>query len=193
MKRRKFFASAAAVPALNRLMAQQGPPGVARALQELPKLEISGADAIAARVTSYFNAEHFAALSKLAEILVPTPENGVGAKEANAAAFLDFLIGQSPVDRQQVYLKGLDALNLEARKQFQKTFDQVAEAQAVIVMKPLRKPWTYEPSPDPLTRFLHTAKADVRMATQNSKEFSALNTGNSRRFGGVGLYWYPLN
>lgn len=186
MKRRKFFASVAAVPVVNSLIAQQGP-------QEAPKLETSGADSIAAMVPRYFNASQFAALSRLAEILVPTPENGVGAKEANAASFLDFLIGQSPADRQQVYLKGLDALNAQAKQRFQKSFDQVAEAQAVLVMEPLRKPWTYEPSTDPLTRFLQTAKADVRTATQNSKEFSALNTGNSRRFGGVGLYWYPLN
>ena len=201
MKRRKFFASTAAVSAVGSLIAQQGPPvgpggvgqGGARASQELPKLETSVADVVGEMEPRYFNAAQFAALSTLAEILAPTPENGVGAKEAHAAAFLDFLIGQSLPDRQQVYLKGLDALNAQAKQRYQLAFNQLAEAQAVMLLEPLRKAWTYEPPTDPLTRFLHEAKADVRTATQNSREFNTLNPGNSRRFGGVGLYWYPLD
>ena len=193
MKRRKFFASSAAVSAVGSLIAQQGPPGGVRTPQELPKLETSIADEAASMVPHYFNAVQFAALTKLAGILVPTPENGVGAREANAAAFLDFLIGQSESDRQQIYLKGLDALNAQAKQRFQRAFDQLGEAQAVTLLEPLRKAWTYEPPTDPLMRFLHEAKADVRTATQNSKEFNTINPGNSRRMGGVGLYWYPLD
>ncbi len=171
------------------MLAQQGPP---RQQAELPKLEVGMADDVASMQPGYFSAAQFAALSRLAEILVPTPEGGVGAKEARAAEFLDFLIGQSPSERQQVYLKGLDALNAQARQKHQKMFDAVSEAQAVSLMEPLRKPWTYEPSPDVLTRFLQTAKADVRTATQNSKEFNLNGGGGARRPGGVGMYWYPL-
>jgi hypothetical protein len=185
MKRRKFFASAVAVP----ILAQQGPPGQPA---ELPKLEIGTADDVASMQPKYFSASQFAALSRLAEILVPTPEAGVGAKEAKAAEFLDFLIGQSPADRQQVYLKGLDALIAQAKQKHQSSFEALSEAQANSLLEPLRKPWTYEPSPDPLTRFLQTAKADVRTATQNSKEFNLKSGGGSRRPGGVGMYWYPL-
>ena len=185
MKRRKFFASAVAVP----ILAQQGPPGQQT---ELPKLEIGTADDVASMQPKYFSPGQFAALSRLAEILVPTPESGVGAKEAKAAEFLDFLIGQSPADRQQVYLKGLDALIAQAKQKHQKSFEALSDAQANSLLEPLRKPWTYEPSPDPLTRFLQTAKADVRTATQNSKEFNRNGGGGARRPGGVGMYWYPL-
>ncbi|MCX6612357.1 MAG: gluconate 2-dehydrogenase subunit 3 family protein [Acidobacteria bacterium] len=189
MKRRKFFASAVAVPAAGTLLAQQGPPGQQT---ELPKLEIGTADDVASMQPKYFSASQFAALSRLAEILVPTPEAGVGAKEAKAAEFLDFLIGQSPADRQQVYLKGLDALIAQAKQKHQSSFEALSEAQANSLLEPLRKPWTYEPSSDPLTRFLQTAKADVRTATQNSKEFNRNGGGGARRPGGVGMYWYPL-
>ena len=191
MKRRNFVVSAAALPAL----AQQVPPsqptlqplGRSAALnQELPKLDVMIADDAASMTPRYFTPARFAALAKLCQILMPTPDGGVGANEANAAEFLDFLIGQSPSDRQQVYLKGLDAL-------VKLGFATMSDEAAANAMAPLRTPWTYEPSPDPLTRFLHTAKADVRTATQNSKEFSAMNAATARRFGGVGLYWYPLD
>ncbi len=161
---------------------------------EVPKLDVAVAEDIAAYSPKFFSPSHYAALSRLAEILYPTPDGGVGAKEARAAEFLDFLLSQSLPDRQQVYLKGLDALNAAARQKHQKSFDQTSEAEANSLLAPLRKPWTYEPSPDPLTRFLQTAKADVRTATQNSKEFS-LSTASTgtRRMGGTGLYWYPLD
>ncbi|WP_031499267.1 gluconate 2-dehydrogenase subunit 3 family protein [Bryobacter aggregatus] len=190
MKRRKFFAQAAAIPAAGSLLAQQGaptPPGAPnRAAMELPKLDVGISDDVATMAPKFFNAAQFAALKRLSEILVPTPEGGVGAKEANAAEFLDFLIGQSPADRQHVYTAGLNVLVAAG-------FSKMNDAQAAAALAPLRKPWTFEPSSDPLTRFLQTAKADVRNATQNSKEFSVANASASRRFGGVGLYWYPLD
>ncbi len=201
MKRRNFVVSAAALPALAQQTGlppqtpgQPGPPpglgqgpGRSGALnQEMPKIDVMIADDAASMTPRFFTPAQLAALTKLSQILVPTPEGGVGATEAHAAEFLDFLIGQSPIDRQQVYLKGLDAL-------VKVGFATMTSDQAAKAMAPLRTPWTYEPSADPLTRFLHTAKADVRTATQNSKEFSAMNASTSRRFGGVGLYWYPLD
>ncbi len=191
MKRRNFVASAAALPALAQQVPPSQPtpqlPGRSGVLnQEIPKIDVMIADDAASMTPRFFSPAQFATLAKLSQILVPTPDGGVGANEANAAEFLDFLIGQSPSDRQQVYLKGLDAL-------VKVGFAKMTADQATKAMAPLRTPWTYEPSTDPLTRFLHTAKADVRTATQNSKQFSAMNAATARRFGGVGLYWYPLD
>lgn len=191
MKRRNFVASAAALPALAQQVPPSQPtpqlPGRGGALnQDLPKLDVMIADDVASMTPRFFSPAQFAALTKLSQILVPTPDGGVGAAEARAAEFLDFLIGQSPADRQQVYLKGLDLL-------VKAGFATMTDEQAIKTMAPLRTQWTYVPSTDPLTHFLHTAKADVRMATQNSKEFSAKNASSARRFGGVGLYWYPLD
>jgi hypothetical protein len=200
MKRRKFFASAAAVPAAGSMLAQQAPtppagapPGAGGRAMEVPKLETAIADDAAEYHPKFFNAAQMATLRKLAEILMPAPEGGVGAQQAGAAEFLDFLIGASQAERQSVYLKGLDALNAAAKSKHQKTFDQVGEAEAMALLAPLKKPWTYEPSPDVLTRFLHTAKADVRTATLNSKEYNQNGGGGGRRGGGTGLYWYPID
>jgi hypothetical protein len=185
MRRRKFFQGALAAPVAGPLLGQQG----STTAGELPKLETSRAEAVGDSVGRYLPAALFASLSRLAEILMPGTEGGVGAKEAKAAEFLDFLLSQSMPERQQLYLKGLEALNTEARKKHQQNFSALALEQANALLEPLRKPWSYEPAADPLTRFLQAAKADVRTATLNSREFNAAQSGGSRRAAGIGLYW----
>ena len=185
MKRRKFFQSALAAPAAGNLLAQQS----GTASMELPKLEINPADAVAEYVPRFFSAAQFASLARLGEVLMPAAEGSVGAKEAKAAEFLDFLLSQSLPERQQLYLKGIDALNAETRRKHQHSFATVSAEQANALLEPLRKPWSYEAPADLLTRFLQAAKADVRTATINSREFNLGQSGGARRPAGVGLYW----
>jgi hypothetical protein len=127
----------------------------------------------------FFTPQQFAALRKLSDVLMP------GALDAKSPEFLDFLIGHSPADRQQTYRAGLDALN-------EKGFVELGPSETDTVLSPLREPWTYDPPTDPLARFLREAKQDVRTATVNSREYSAHAPAAGRRFGGSGLYWYPL-
>jgi hypothetical protein len=208
MKRRRFFQAVVAAPALPVLAPQpaavtpqatptppppsQTPPPAPGA-EELPKIETTGADAVGNTVTRFFNPQQFAALRKLSEILMPPVNGAPGALEAGAPEFLDFLIGESPAERQQVYRAGLDALNSAAKKQFKKAFSEVDAEQANTLLAPLRQPWSYDPPSDPLARFLMAAKADVRTATVNSREWAAVaSAGGGRRGAGVGLYWYPI-
>jgi hypothetical protein len=199
MKRRKFIqtlaaAPAVAVPVKTAPLAQQpGGSGAPRPQEEAPKLELATPDLAAEMTRRFFNAQQFAALRKLSDILMP-PLNGLpGALDARAPEFLDFLIGASPADRQQVYKTGLDALNAQATKQFKKPFAEVDEAQANTLLAPLRQPWTYEPPTDPLTRFLREVKQDVRTATINSREHATASSTGGRRGGGIGQYWYPID
>lgn len=198
MKRRRFIQTLAATPAValpitaeSRAQQPGGPQG--RPEVEAPKLEIAVPDIAAEGVPRFFNAQQFAALRKLSDILVP-PGNGLpGALEAEAPEFLDFLIGASPADRQQIYKAGLDALNTQSLRQFKKPFAEVDATQSSTLLAPLRQPWTYDPPTDPLARFLREAKQDVRTATQNSRAFVAAGSTGGRRGGGVGQYWYPLD
>jgi len=161
---------------------------------EVPKLETFVADAAAETMPRFFTAQQFSALSKLSAILMPSMDGAPGAAEARAAEFLDFLIGDSPADRQQVYRAGLDALNAQARKRYGKTFAEVDASQAAALLDPLREPWTFDPPADPLARFLRAAKQDVRTATVNSREYVTAGASTGRRgFGGQGQYWYPLD
>ena len=72
----------------------------AQVLEENPKLTVSAPDVVAEAATRFFDPEAFQAFRHLGEILVPPRQNLPGAVQAEAAEFLDFLIGQSPADRQ---------------------------------------------------------------------------------------------
>ena len=129
MKRRLFLQTIAAAPiapavlaqqpaaAVNPAAAQAPPPS--RPLDEGSKIEAASPDAAAEMVPAFFNAEQFAALRRLSDILMPSMKGAPGALEAKAAEFLDFLIGASPADRKQLYKAGLDALNAQGREAIQ--------------------------------------------------------------------------
>lgn len=161
---------------------------------EVPKLATSLADDAGATVTHFFDAQQLAALKRLSEVILPPLNNAPGAIDAGAPAFLDFLLSESPAERQHLYRSGLDHLNAQSRSRFKKPFSETDAAQAVELLAPLRAAWTYDEPADPLARFLRAAKQDIRTATMNSKEYSAsASAGGGRRFGGAGLYWYPLD
>lgn len=198
MKRRRFFKTVAAAPAATVLFAQQTPapaPGFrGGGPVEAPKLETAVADDAAATITSFFTPPQLAALRRVSALLMPASNGMPGAVEAGAPEFLDFLIGESPDDRKALYRAGLDALNAQAKKRFGKLYADLDDAQSSDLLAPLRQPWTYDEPADPLARFLRAAKSDVRAATMNSREYNAAAApSGQRRFGGSGLYWYPLD
>ncbi len=214
MKRRGFVKALVAAPSATALIAQQAPaPGVpanpapgipqnpaqpveppGRVSTELPKIEVAVPDTAAEPMPHFFTPQQFGALRKLCAILMPPTKTAPGASEVKAPEFLDFLMSESPVDRQKTYRDGLDALNSQANREFQKAFADLDDSQADKLLATLREPWTYEPPADPLARFLRAAKQDVRTATVNSREYSVAGAATSRRtFGGGGLYWYPLD
>ena len=199
MKRRKFFQAVAAAGSVPALVGQQ-PPSERPTPQPLsqqpqqppagtPKLETAVADAAAETLPHFFTAQQFAAVRKLCDILQPAVNGTPGAIEAKAPEFLDFLIGESPADRKQLYRDGLDALAKAG-------FTDADPARSASILAPLRAPWTYEQPADPLARFLRAAKQDIRTATVNSREYNTAGAaagGGSRRFGAQGLYWVSLD
>ena len=197
MQRRSFVQALVGAPAASALLAQQqpAPAPVRPAAVELPKLEASVPDVAAQTVPRFFTPAQFATLSKISGVLMPAIGGRPGALEAEAAEFLDFLIGESLPDRQELYRAGLDALNAQAKTRFSKAFPALEATQLGALLAPLLEPWTPQPAADPLARFLRAAKQDVRTATVNSRAYAATagSTPTPRRFGGGGLYWYPLD
>lgn len=124
---------------------------------------------------------------------MPPGDKLPGALGAGVPEFLDFLIGESPAEKQQVYRMGLDALNAAAKKKYARGFSDLDASQADALLAPLRAAWAYEEPSDPLARFLRAAKIDVRTAAMNSREYSAVAANSGRRGGGNALYWYPLD
>jgi hypothetical protein len=181
------------------LIAQQPPPGPATPVQPpaatAPKLETAIIDDAGETVVHFFTAPQLSALRKLGTIILPSINGAPGATEARAAEFLDFLIGQSLDEKQKLYRAGLDTLNAQATKKFNKAFAELDGSQADSLLTPLRAAWTFDPPADPFARFLREVKQDIRTATMNSREYvaGAGSTGGGRRGGGVGLYWYPID
>ena len=195
MKRRSFLQTVVAAPLVAAPAAAAAPaPRPQAAPQEAPKVEYTYTEVVAEPTPRFFNAPQFAALKKLSEIIMPPMNGAPGALEAQVPEFLDFLIGSSPADRQQLYTVGLDRLNAQAKKEFNKSFAEVDATQIEKLLAPLRQPWTYEAPADPLARFLIAAKQDVRNATINSREYNtAAASSGGRRAGGVGQYLYSMD
>jgi hypothetical protein len=194
MKRRSFVQALAAVPAAAQVAQQPAPPagrgggGRGALVPDDTKLEVSVPDAAAVGMPHFFTPAQFGALRQVSDLLAPAGPPSPGAIAAEAPEFLDFLIGKSPADRQNVYKAGLDGLNAQAKKQYNRNFGDLDHAQAEPLLAPLQKPWTFDEPADPVARFLRAAKADVRTATLNSRAAAA-----GRRIAGTGLYWYPLD
>jgi len=219
MKRRKFFSQIAAATAAPALVAQQSPapnnkpaatspaPAPQDATQppapynrtpgpavESPKLETAVPDEVGETTARYFSAQQFATLKKLSDILMPSISGVPGALQSGAVEFLDFLISESPKDRQTLYKNGLDQLAAQSKKRFSKSFADLDDSQASELLAPLRQPWTYEGPADPTAKFLWAAKQDVRTATLNSREYaSAARSSGRRSVAGIGLYWHSLD
>lgn len=161
------------------------------------KLETVRAEMAATQVPRFFNARQFATLEKLCAVVMPALNGNPGAAEAGAALFLDFLLGASPAERQQLYRQGLDHLEAESRRLFKTAFAGASDVQIAQLLKPLLVAWTFDPPTNPLQRFLAAARADIRQATVNSPEWAQAqaSTGSRRRRGGAGggFYWYPID
>ena len=207
MKRRQAIRSILSLPAITTLpaLAQQAtektkpaaqekmPPEIKpTAIEETPKLAMTAADAVAPGSPRFFSSRQLETLRRLADLLVPAVNGKPGASAASVPEFLDFLVGESPHDRQALYKTGLDRLDSEARHRYAKPFTGITTEQAGGLLAPLQESWTFQGPADSFGRFLHAAKEDVLRATINSREWAA--AGSPRRgSGGVGSYWYSLD
>ncbi|MES1262346.1 MAG: gluconate 2-dehydrogenase subunit 3 family protein [Acidobacteriota bacterium] len=181
MRRRRFAQTMLALPAAPALLAQ-----------EVPRIEFGVPDAGADPVPHFFSPPQLAALRRLSDLILPALGETPGALDARAPEFLDFLIGESPADRQRLYRAGLDALNAAARKKHGKAFTDLDATQTDAVLAPLHDRWTYDAPPDSLAAFLRAAKADIMTATVNSREWIAVVSRRSRGAAGTGIYWHPI-
>src|SRR3954451_9241720 len=105
MKRRLAIQALIGAPALTALPLPAQTPQA-----EIPKLATATADAVGDALPRYFAAPQLAALRRLGDLMLPPAPGRASAGDAKAAEFLDFLISQSPTERQSLYRNGLDHL-----------------------------------------------------------------------------------
>jgi len=211
MKRRNFVQSLLVVPAASVAAEQAAPPAAppiappaapevqrsTRSAQSAAKLNLVEPDSAAETITGFFNESQFAALHKLAGILVPPIKNSPGALDAHAPEFLDFLISRSPAPDQKLYRSGLDGLNTASRKHFRKSFAELDIKQADTIIRPLlvARAWDRDTPEDPMQHFMTRVHEDLRTATRNSAEWAASGSTSGRgRFNqGRRFYWKPID
>jgi Gluconate 2-dehydrogenase subunit 3 len=151
-------------------------------------------DSFAETQAHFLNDEQLAALRRLSNLFMPPLNNHPGAKDTETPEFLDFLIGSSPPNRQQLYQSGLDRLNTEANKRFGAPFSQIDASQADQLLKPGLSAWMEgHPPSDPYVRFLSVAHDDIRMATMNSQTWSMAAVSAGGRAPEMDLYWSPVD
>ncbi len=174
-----------------------GPVPWMHGLMEVKPLPMTGLvpDAVAQTNAYFFTDRQIATLRRLSEILLPPIQGYPGALDAGTPEFLDFLLGVSPVDRQQLYQSGLDRLDAEARQHFGLSFAAVEKEQADQLLRPWLRTWmTDHPPAEPFADFINIAHSDIRTATINSQAWSeaAANEAGHRDLN-EGLYWYPID
>lgn len=195
MKRRQILQSMAAIPAAGLMKAQQPvvpPKPTPAAMEQIPVIEATVADMAATPVHRYFSPEQFSALKKLSETIAPAINGIPGAEAAGTSEFLDFLLGESPAARQQLYANGLDELNRRSKKQFNMSFAETRAEQAHELLAPLRQKWSADTN-DSFTVFLRAAKEDILQATQNSYEWIRVVSKRVRSANGIGTYWRSID
>ena len=173
-----------------------GPLPWTRGLREVKPLPMTPLvpDAVAETLTGFFTDHQFASLRKLCELMMPPMKGNPGALEAGAPEFLDFLIGASPGDRQQLYRGGLDRLESEAKQKFGASFAGVTAAQADELIRPWLRTWMSDhPPTEDFARFINLAHVDIRTATVNSQAWSDAAVRKGQSVPNVDLYWYPID
>src|SRR5262249_10524329 len=121
MKRRDALKSMAALTAAvgtpEALFPQRpaAPPPAEAVSDETPSPRLNLSEEVGAPVAGFFHPEEMAMFRRLADVLVPRTRTP-GSLDAGAPEFLDFYIGHSASERQNLYREGLAKLNNEAQR-----------------------------------------------------------------------------
>ncbi|MEZ5399152.1 MAG: gluconate 2-dehydrogenase subunit 3 family protein [Bryobacteraceae bacterium] len=180
MKRRRILQGALALPALQGAATAQTAGSSTFAVDALPKLEVTGAEAVAAGDRRFFSEAQYKALAALCDAIAPATDASPSAVSAEVPEFLDFLVHESPAGTQKLYRDGLDRV--------------ARDGATAATLAPLTQPWSYQEPADPFARFLRQAKNDILTATANSKAAAEMAREQRRRGGsGTGYYWRSLD
>lgn len=203
MQRRDFVQAMIAFGLAPKLIAQQAanpapppPAPVPWTLGLNPKTPLPHtqvADTLAASDATFFSPEQMSALTRLSDLMMPSLAGKPGALLAETPAFLDFLIGNSPASRKQLYAGGLNWLNDQSKRKYGVPFAKVDSTQADALIKPWLRTWmTDHPPTEPHANFINVAHADIRTATMNSKAWIATFGQADQDWVTNGLYWSPI-
>jgi hypothetical protein len=153
----------------------------------LPHTEV--ADEITETERRFFSTLQMATLIRVCDVLLPPIGGKPGALQAGTPLFLDFLIGSSPLARQNAYTGGLDWLESASQQRYKKPFASLDDVETGLLLKPWLRTWMSDhPPTETHANFVNIAHDDIRTATVNSKAWSNASSNGTT----AGLYWYPI-
>lgn len=151
------------------------------------------ADEIATAQPDFFTPVQMRTFTRLCDVLLPPLNGKPGAVEAQTPMFLDFLIGSSPEQRQNVYAGGLDWLEGAAQAKYNTAFAQLDDMQAGETIKPWLRTWMSDhPPTEAHADFINIAHDDIRSATVNSKAWNDVPSVGAEPKTEEGIYWLPI-
>jgi hypothetical protein len=143
--------------------------------RELFKIITAGAVAgpAVAQPKPFFTAAESAVVDRLADIIIPTDEQSPGAHEAGVIRYLDLLAGASPQPRQEMWRRGIEAVDRAARQRFQRGFSECNRMQQEEIVVEMAR---HEGAPrNDLERFFelvkHTAVDGYRFSEAGVKRY----------------------
>ena len=116
----------------------------------------------------FFTAHEYATVVMLADMIIPRDGRSGGASDAGAPEFIDYLIARQ-ADRQVALRGGLNWLDNECRKRFDKTFLQAADADRRKVLDDIAWPKRAAPEFRQGARFFTTMRDLVATGFWSSK------------------------
>jgi hypothetical protein len=204
MQRRKFVRILLSVAAAPRMLfgQQQGKTPLPAAAPvpwftglnpRTPLPTTEPADLVAISDLKFFSPAQMRNLQRLCRVMMPAAGVKPGAIEAGAPEFLDFLLADSPAERQKLYAGGLDWLDGEAQKKYKLSFFALTDDQVDALVKPWLRTWMSDhPPTEAHADFVNVALDEIRLATINSKAWSQTQATPAGEWGQSDLYWSPI-
>jgi hypothetical protein len=77
----------------------------------------------------FFSPAQYETVDTLMELIIPADNHSPGAREAKVGYFADLIVANSDKTVQQMWTRGLEAFDAEARRRFGKPFGSIAAAE----------------------------------------------------------------
>jgi gluconate 2-dehydrogenase gamma chain len=193
MKRRQALQILGTTPAValtisSIVEAEQTKPAAAPPAADASKKPVAGAGAKGAHKPRFFNAHEYATVTLLANIIIPKDERSGSAGDAGVPEFIDYSLHDTFADqpeRQVAMRGGLQWLDRECRKRFEKNFVDITSAQRTEVLDDIAYPKKARPEHTHGARFFTMFRDFVATGFFTSK----IGIEDLRYMGNVPFQW----
>ena len=104
----------------------------------------------------FFNADQFALVTTISELIIPTDEHSKGAKDAEVPEFIDMMISESSAETKKTWTDGLAAMDKLSVGKNDAPFNKATKDQQIAILTEISKNEAGPQTPE--ERFFRTIK-----------------------------------